>query len=269
MTSPRQALPTGHRQLQRAGSAPSRRASASSPCSTRPGSRPGLGADPGPGAHGPALPKLTSLGDVPGQGDAGQRQDLLQSDQPDDYWALVAGGPALRARRRDGGRRPEGSDATRAHPRAARIVNNFAAPARSTTSRSPYGRARSTLSSGDGAASRRSCRCSAAPRTLSGLDRPAWRADPRQRPHHATARDGDRRRALDPRSRADGGRETVSRPPAHRFGLVDWDRLYRDAAEVLGRLDFSLDVKQLVPALGAAARQVTEIARALLLDAKT
>ena len=60
----------------------------------------------------------------------------------------------------------------------------------------------------------------------------------------------------------------LGRLPRTRLGVVDWDRLYRDAAEVLSRLDFSLDVKQPVRALGAAARQVTEIARALSLDAR-
>jgi ABC-type sugar transport system ATPase subunit len=60
----------------------------------------------------------------------------------------------------------------------------------------------------------------------------------------------------------------LGRLPRTRLGLVDWDRLYRDAAEVLSRLDFTLDVRQPVRALGAAARQVTEIARALSLDAR-
>ena len=60
----------------------------------------------------------------------------------------------------------------------------------------------------------------------------------------------------------------LGRLPRTRLGLVDWDRLYRDAAEVLSRLDFRLDVKQPVRTLGAAARQVTEIARALSLDAR-
>jgi ABC-type sugar transport system ATPase subunit len=60
----------------------------------------------------------------------------------------------------------------------------------------------------------------------------------------------------------------LGRLPRTRYGLVDWARLYRDAAEVLSRLEFSLDVRQPVRSLGAAARQVTEIARALSLDAK-
>jgi ABC-type sugar transport system ATPase subunit len=60
----------------------------------------------------------------------------------------------------------------------------------------------------------------------------------------------------------------LGRLPRTRLGLVDWDRLYRDAEEVLGRLESSLDVRQPVRTLGAAARQITEIARALSLDAK-
>jgi ABC-type sugar transport system ATPase subunit len=60
----------------------------------------------------------------------------------------------------------------------------------------------------------------------------------------------------------------LGRLPRTRLGLVDWDQLYRDAAEVLNRLNFRLDVKQPVRALGAAARQVVEIARALSLDAR-
>jgi ABC-type sugar transport system ATPase subunit len=60
----------------------------------------------------------------------------------------------------------------------------------------------------------------------------------------------------------------LGRLPRTRLGLVDWDQLYRDAAEVLNRLNFKLDVRQPVRTLGAAARQVVEIARALSLDAR-
>jgi ABC-type sugar transport system ATPase subunit len=60
----------------------------------------------------------------------------------------------------------------------------------------------------------------------------------------------------------------LGRLPRTRLGLVDWDQLYRDAAEVLNRLNFRLDVKQPVRTLGAAARQVVEIARALSLEAR-
>ena len=60
----------------------------------------------------------------------------------------------------------------------------------------------------------------------------------------------------------------LGRLPRTRLGLVDWDQLYRDATEVLNRLNFRLDIKQPVRTLGAAARQVVEIARALSLDAR-
>jgi ABC-type sugar transport system ATPase subunit len=60
----------------------------------------------------------------------------------------------------------------------------------------------------------------------------------------------------------------LGRLPRTRLGLVDWDQLYRDAADVLNRLNFRLDVRRPVRTLGAAARQVVEIARALSLDAR-
>ncbi len=60
----------------------------------------------------------------------------------------------------------------------------------------------------------------------------------------------------------------LGRVPLNAAGLVDWDRLHRDASELLRRLAFELDVRRLVRTLGAAGRQVTEIARALSLDAK-
>ena len=60
----------------------------------------------------------------------------------------------------------------------------------------------------------------------------------------------------------------LGRLPRGAAGLVDWDRLYRDAEAVLQRVDFALDVRRPVRVYGAAGRQVTEIARALSLDAK-
>src|SRR5437867_8958924 len=60
----------------------------------------------------------------------------------------------------------------------------------------------------------------------------------------------------------------LGRMPVTRLGLVDWPRLFREAKELLGRLDFDLDGHQTVQNLGAAGRQITEIARALSLDAK-
>jgi ABC-type sugar transport system ATPase subunit len=60
----------------------------------------------------------------------------------------------------------------------------------------------------------------------------------------------------------------LGRLPRMWSGLVDWDHLYRDAAEALVRLDFEIDVRRPVRTLSAAARQVIEIARALSLRAK-
>jgi ABC-type sugar transport system ATPase subunit len=60
----------------------------------------------------------------------------------------------------------------------------------------------------------------------------------------------------------------LGRLPRSTGGLVDWERLFRDAEAVLKRIDFDLDVRRPVRVYGAAGRQVTEIARALTLDAK-
>jgi ABC-type sugar transport system ATPase subunit len=60
----------------------------------------------------------------------------------------------------------------------------------------------------------------------------------------------------------------LGRLPRTKSGLVDWDTLYQDAEAVLRRIDFDLDVRRPVRTLGAAGKQVTEIARALSLDAK-
>lgn len=60
----------------------------------------------------------------------------------------------------------------------------------------------------------------------------------------------------------------LGRLPRTASSLVDWNRLYQDAEGVLRRLDLDLDVRKPVRALGAAGRQVTEIARAVSLNAK-
>src|SRR5262245_31382762 len=60
----------------------------------------------------------------------------------------------------------------------------------------------------------------------------------------------------------------LGRMPRTRLGLVDWGTLFRDAADLLRRLDFELDVRRPVASLGAAGRQVTEIARALSVEAR-
>ena len=47
---------------------------------------------------------------------------------------------------------------------------------------------------------------------------------------------------LHPHSRAEVAENMfLGRLPRTRSGLVDWDRLYRDAAAVLGRIDFGLE----------------------------
>jgi ABC-type sugar transport system ATPase subunit len=60
----------------------------------------------------------------------------------------------------------------------------------------------------------------------------------------------------------------LGRMPRTWLGLVDWRTLFRDAAELLRSLDFMLDVRRLAASLGAAGRQVTEIARALSVEAR-
>ncbi|MCA9877796.1 MAG: sugar ABC transporter ATP-binding protein [Thermomicrobiales bacterium] len=60
----------------------------------------------------------------------------------------------------------------------------------------------------------------------------------------------------------------LSRLPRTRAGFIDWDTLYADAQALLTRMSLDLDVKAPVQTLGAAGKQITEIARALSLDAK-
>jgi ribose transport system ATP-binding protein len=60
----------------------------------------------------------------------------------------------------------------------------------------------------------------------------------------------------------------LGRLPRGGAGLVDWNQLYLDAEAILKRVDFDLDVRRPVRVYGAAGRQVTEIARALSLNAK-
>ena len=50
--------------------------------------------------------------------------------------------------------------------------------------------------------------------------------------------------------------------------LVDWRRLYRDAAELISRLGVTLDVRRAASGLTLAEQQTVEIARALSLDVK-
>lgn len=48
-----------------------------------------------------------------------------------------------------------------------------------------------------------------------------------------------------------------------RFGLIDWGRLYHDAAEGLRRLGVQVDARESVRTLGLGARQLVEITRAV------
>jgi ABC-type sugar transport system ATPase subunit len=60
----------------------------------------------------------------------------------------------------------------------------------------------------------------------------------------------------------------LGRLPQTPLGVVDWRTLFRKARELVSALDFELDVRRPVGGLTAAGRQVTEIARALSLEAK-
>ena len=60
----------------------------------------------------------------------------------------------------------------------------------------------------------------------------------------------------------------LGRIPRTQFGLVDWTTLFREARRLLKRLDSKLDPRRPVKELGAGARRVTEIARALSVSAK-
>lgn len=52
-----------------------------------------------------------------------------------------------------------------------------------------------------------------------------------------------------------------------RFGFVDWERVYREAAERLGRFGIDVDVRKRMEETTVAERQMIEIARALFADA--
>jgi ABC-type sugar transport system ATPase subunit len=56
--------------------------------------------------------------------------------------------------------------------------------------------------------------------------------------------------------------------PVNRFGIVDWQRLNREAEERLRRLGLQTDVTRKVEGLSVAERQILEIAKALFADAK-
>jgi ABC-type sugar transport system ATPase subunit len=56
--------------------------------------------------------------------------------------------------------------------------------------------------------------------------------------------------------------------PVNRFGIVDWQRLNREAEIRLQRLGLRTDVTRKVEGLSVAERQILEIAKALFADAK-
>jgi ribose transport system ATP-binding protein len=60
----------------------------------------------------------------------------------------------------------------------------------------------------------------------------------------------------------------LGRTPQGRLGLVDWRTLIREAQTVVEKLGFDGDVRLKVNELGAVGRQLTEIARALSIDAR-
>ena len=60
----------------------------------------------------------------------------------------------------------------------------------------------------------------------------------------------------------------LGRMPKTKLGLVDWKKLYRDATELLKRLDFDLNVHRRAGDLDAASQQIVEIARALSVSAQ-
>ena len=60
----------------------------------------------------------------------------------------------------------------------------------------------------------------------------------------------------------------LGRMPSTKLGLVDWEKLYRDAIALLRHLDFELDVHRPAGDLDAAGQQIAEIARALSVSAQ-
>jgi ribose transport system ATP-binding protein len=60
----------------------------------------------------------------------------------------------------------------------------------------------------------------------------------------------------------------LGRLPKRASGIIDWKVLFQNAEALLSRLDFDLDVRRPVSELTAVGRQVTEIGRALSVDAQ-
>jgi ribose transport system ATP-binding protein len=60
----------------------------------------------------------------------------------------------------------------------------------------------------------------------------------------------------------------LGRLPKTRMGMVDWDRLFTDAAAVISRIGFDVNPRARVSDLSVAQRQVVEIAKAISQDAR-
>src|SRR5918997_5200166 len=60
----------------------------------------------------------------------------------------------------------------------------------------------------------------------------------------------------------------LGREPRTRFGLLDVERMNREAAEILERYDIRVDVAALLNSLGLGTQQMVAIARAVSLDAR-
>jgi ribose transport system ATP-binding protein len=64
------------------------------------------------------------------------------------------------------------------------------------------------------------------------------------------------------------GNVFLGREPRTRFGLVDWNRLNSDAAELLAGYGIHTDVRRPLGALGVGAQQMVALARAVSTDAE-
>ncbi|AZO96641.1 sugar ABC transporter ATP-binding protein [Halocella sp. SP3-1] len=60
----------------------------------------------------------------------------------------------------------------------------------------------------------------------------------------------------------------IGREPLKNNGLIDWDKVYNDAANILNRLGVSLDLYQKIKDLKIAQQQMVEIAKAIGVKAK-
>jgi ribose transport system ATP-binding protein len=60
----------------------------------------------------------------------------------------------------------------------------------------------------------------------------------------------------------------LGREPRNRLGLVDFRRMHRDAAALLGRYGIDVDVRQPLHALGLGGQQMVALARAVSVDAR-